>query len=222
MKFRTSGRVVELSHVLEPGKEQYKLEIAMRQRDERQDEPKDIQHDICMWSHVGTHVEYALHFMPEGKDLSQLPLWRLMGPAIVLDFREKETNEPIELDDFQLAGDIQQGDIVITWTGRHNLYRTEASHDRPYVTHEAARWLAEDREIRSLGTDSSGFEVRGGPLDHPNHYLFFDREDPIPVIECMCNLDQLTNQRVDLISLPLMVKGLDAFPVRVIAIDPEA
>lgn len=193
----------------------------MRERDRRADEPKDIQHTITMWSHVGTHVEYALHFMPDGKDLSEMPLWRLFGPAIVLDFRHKEADEPIDLDDFQAAGDLQVGDIVITWTGRDALYRTPQSHDRPFVTKRAAEWLADDREIAALGTDSSGFEVRGGSEDHPNHFIFFDREDPIPVIECMANIDQLAHQRVFLMALPLRVKGLDACPVRIVAIDPR-
>jgi arylformamidase len=192
----------------------------MRTSDERTDKPKDIQHTVTMWSHVGTHVEYALHFMPDGKDLSELPLSRLFGPAVVLDFRHKETNEPIDLEEFHNAGDVRLGDIVLLWTGRNNLYRTPHSHDRPYVTKRAAEWLANDRKIAALGTDSSGFEVRGGTEDHPNHFLFFDREDPIPVIECMTNLEQLTHQRVFLIALPLRIKGLDACPVRVIAIDP--
>jgi kynurenine formamidase len=103
-------------------------------------------------------------------------------------------------------------------TGRHTQYRTPASHDRPYITEEAMRWLVEDRQINCLGTDSSGFEVRG--VDHhPNHRLLTNAA--VPVLECMTNLVELKKQRIFLIALPWPVVGLDACPVRAIAIEPE-
>ncbi len=210
------GRIVELSHVLLPGKEQYKLEI--KPQKERSG-PLSIQYDVLLWSHVGTHVEYALHFLPNGREISSLPIQRLVGPATVVDLRHKQVNEPIDIEDFQAAADIRVGDIVLTWTGRDNQYRTPQSHDRPYVTKRAAEWLADDRKIRALGTDSSGFDVRGGKELEPNHFIFFDREDPIPVIECMAHLGNLSRNRVFLIALPLRIVGLDAWPVRAIAIE---
>ena len=78
------------------------------------------------------------------------------------------------------------------------------------------RGLLEDRKTRLLGTDSSGFEVRGAP-DHPNHTLFF-RYDAA-VLECLRNLGEIRGQRFELIALPLPVRGLDACPVRAIAIE---
>ena len=50
-----------------------------------------------------------------------------------------------------------------------------------------------------------------------NHLLLF--RAGIPVIENLANLDQLTQKRVKTFSLPVPVKGLDAFPLRVIAIE---
>ncbi len=70
-----------------------------------------------------------------------------MGPAVVLDFRVKGVNEAITLEEVKAAGDIQVGDRVMTMTGRHGQYRTPHSHDRPYLTEEAVRWLVEDRKI---------------------------------------------------------------------------
>lgn len=210
------GRIVDLSHLLLPGQEQYRLEVSIR--GEREGQEGDVMSDVCLWSHVGTHVEAPLHFFTHGKDVSQLPLEMFIGPAIVLDFRHKGTSEPITLEDFKAAGDIQIGDRVITWTGRDNLYRTPQSHDRPYVSEEAAHWLIEDRRIKLLGTDSSGFEVRG--VDHhPNHRLFYSHD--VPVIECMANLGALTKQRIYLIALPWRVQGLDASPIRAIAVELE-
>lgn len=211
------GRIVDLTHVLYPGKEQYTLEVS--RRDERQGPEGDILSTVYLWSHVGTHVEAPLHFLTNGGDVSTLPIEKLMGPAIVLDFREKQVNEPITLAEIQAAGDIEVGDRVLTMTGRHTSYRTPESHDRPYITEEAVRWLVEDRRINCLGTDSSGFEVRG-VKDYPNHRLLTNAG--IPVIECLNNLVELRHQRIFLIALPWPVVNLDSCPVRAIAIEPEA
>ena len=210
------GRVVDLTHTLYPYKEQYTLEVS--RRNERHGAEGDIMCTLYMWSHVGTHVEAPLHFLTEGGDTASLPLDKLMGPAIVLDFRHKQVNEPISLAEIQAAGDIQVGDRVLTMTGRHTQYRTPQSHDRPYITEEAMRWLVEDRKINCLGTDSSGFEVRG-VSHHPDHRLLTNAG--VPVLECMTNLVELKKQRVYLIALPWPVVGLDACPVRAIAIEPE-
>lgn len=210
------GRIVDLTHVLHPFKEQYTLEVS--QRDDRQGPEGDIMKTVYMWSHVGTHVEAPLHYLADGGDTASLTIEQLMGPAIVLDFRDKGVSEAITLDDMKAAGDIQVGDRIITMTGRHTQYRTPQSHDRPYITEEAVRWLVEDRKINCLGTDSSGFEVRG--VDHhPNHRLTM--KAGIPVIECLNNLVELRQQRIFLIALAWPVVGLDACPIRAIAIEPE-
>jgi arylformamidase len=213
----THFRIIDLTHVMLPGEEQYTVEV--NQRGEPRTTPTgDIMSDVYLWSHSGTHVEVSLHFYSGGKDTSDFPPETFAGPAIRLDLRHKAVNEPITVADFQKAGDIQVGDIVILWQGRAHQYRTPQSHDRPYVTAEAAEWLALDRKIKLLGTDSSGFEVRG-VKNHPNHHLFFKAGVDIPVVECLCNLEQIPNQRFFFMGLPLPVKGLDASPIRAIALE---
>lgn len=210
------GRIVDLTHVLHPYKEQYTLEVS--RRNERHGAEGDIMSTVYLWSHVGTHVEAPLHFLTDGGDTASIAIERLFGPAIVLDFRHKAVNEAISLAEMQAAGDIETGDRVLIMTGRHTSYRTPASHDRPYLTEDAVRWLVEDRQINCLGTDSSGFEVRG-VSHHPNHRLL--NKAGIPVIECLTNLVELNAPRVFLIALPLPIVNLDATPIRAIAIVPE-
>lgn len=212
-----AGRVVDLTHVLLPRQEQYTLEVS--RRDLRTGAEGDIMSTVYLWSHVGTHVEAPLHFLADGGDAASLELDRLMGPAVVLDFRHKDVGEAIGLEDLMAAGPIEVGDRVITMTGRDHQYRTPASHDRPYLSEEACRWLVEDRRIKALGTDSSGFEVRTGEDRFVNHRMV--NRAGIPVLECLTNLQELRSRRIFLIALPWPVAGLDACPVRAIAIEPE-
>lgn len=212
-------KIIDLTHPLLPGEEQYTVEIKQR-GEPRTTATGDIMHDVHLWSHSGTHVEVSLHFYAGGKATADFPPETFVGPAIRLDFRHKQTNEAITLDDLKAAGDIRERDIVILWEGRDHLYRTKHSHDRPYVTEEAARWLALEKKIKLLGSDSSGFEVRG-VTNHPNHHLFFKEGIDIPVVECLCNLDKIPSQRFFFVGLPIPVKGLDASPIRAIALEFE-
>lgn len=209
-------QIIDLTHVLLPGQEQYTVELKQRGTP-RTNPTGDIMHDVYMWSHSGTHVEVSLHFYSGGKDTSDFPPDTFVGPAIRLDFTRKQVNEPITIEDFKAAGDIRVGDRVFMWQGRDHQYRTPKSHDRPYVTAEAAEWLALDRKIRVLGTDSSGFEVRGVKT-HPNHHLFFKAGVDIPVIECLRNLGAIPTQRFFFSGAPIPCKGLDASPIRALAL----
>lgn len=210
-------KVIDLTHALLPGQEQYTVEL--KQRGVLRDTPtSDIMHDVYMWSHSGTHVEVSLHFYAGGKDTSDFPPEQFVGNAMLLDFRHKQVNEAITLADIRAAGDVQPGDIVILWEGREHQYRTTASHQRPYLDEDAAEWLALDRKIKVLGTDASGFEVRGRN-DHPNHHLFFKPGVDIPVIECLRNLALIPQQRFFFVGMPIPCKGLDASPIRAVALD---
>lgn len=215
-------RVVDLSHTLLPGKEEYRLEVENKFVEEfmpqqhRSEGDWYIMSQLTMWSHVGTHLEAPLHALKEGKDVSEIPLSQLVGEGIILDFSHKGTSESIEREEVEEAGkDIKENDIVIIKTGRDRLYRTSRAHDRPYLSQEAVKWLIQ-KKMACLATDASGFEVRG-IQGNPNHRLLFKND--IPVIEHLTNLDKLTQTRCFLIALPWKVKGLDATPVQVIAIE---
>jgi len=215
-------KVVDLSHTLLPGQEEYKLEVKNKFVDEllpgyhRPEGSWYIMSEVTMWSHVGTHIEAPYHYLKEGMDVSEIPLSRLMGEAVILDFSHKKTNQAIEREELEAIGkEVQEDDIVILKTGLDKNYRTSLAHHRPYLAPEATQWLVE-KKISCLATDASGFEVRG--IDsQPNHELLF--KNNIPVIEHLTNLEKLTKKRVFLIALCWKVRGLDSSPVRVIAIE---
>jgi arylformamidase len=216
--------VIDLTHRLLPSEEQYRLEV--KERGHRTETTGDVQSEVFLWSHVGTHAEAARHFYRDGGDTSDLSLDHFIGPALRVDLRHKQTNEAITVDDFkrasEAAGGIREGDRVFMWQGREGLYRTPHSHDRPYVSEEAAEWLVLDRKIKVLGTDSSGFEVRGERASaYPLHTLFFRAGKEVPMIECMRNLGAIPQDRFFFIGMPLPVKDLDASPIRAVALVPS-
>ena len=216
------GKIVDLSHKLYPGKEEYKLEMKTHFTDElypqykRRENEWYILQEVTLLTHVGTHIEMPYHHIKDGKDASEFPLEKLVGEAIIIDFVHKKKNESIGVDDLKRYDKkIRKGDIVIIKTGRSKFYRTKKAHERPYVTNEAVKWLV-NKKIHCLGIDCSGIEMKG--LDHqPNHTTLLENE--IPLIEYLANLDALKKDRVLLFILPWKVEKLESSPVRVIAIE---
>ena len=222
------GRIVDLSHKLYPGKEEYPLELETHYTDELYPQYKRdadvwyILQDIRMSSHCGTHIEFPYHHNRNGMDAGTFPLERLIGDCVLLDFRHKragdaDTSEAVSLDELQTYDDqIRTGDMVLFNFDCAKFYRTSRSHDRPHISHEGIRWLTLEKKIGLVGSDASGIELKGVP-NQPNHQLLMDHQ--IPIIEFAANLDQLRKTRFTLLALAVCVVGLDSCPVRLIAIE---
>lgn len=216
-------RIVELSHDLLPGEEEYQLNVQNRYVEEllpEYERPPDawyIMSEVHMWSHVGTHMESPFHYLREGQDCAEIPLERVVGEGVLVDFSDKAIGQPITVQDLEERGhDILAGDIVFIRTGLSQNYRTPRSHDRPYFPPESIRWLAE-KKIACLGVDCSGIEKRDEPTQ-PSHELLF--KHGIPLIEHLAGLDQLTRKRFFVVAVPWRVHGLEASPVSVIVFEP--
>lgn len=216
--------LIDLSHKMIPGREEYKLEIKTFQIEElypqyhRLDKDWYIMQNVEMLDHVGTHIESPYHHRKDGWDISQIPLTNLVGEGLKLDFTHKKPNEVISLEEMkEAAGNrIKKGDILLIHTGRDKFYYdVEQAHERPYPSSEAVRWLVK-QEIACIGIDCTGIEVKGLE-DQPNHKILFAAN--IPLIENITKLEEITQERFFVVVLPISIKGLESFPVRMIAIE---
>jgi len=217
-------RIIDLTHSLKPGKEKRKLELKTYFVEEilphikRDKDVWYIMQELTILDHIGTHIEASYHYIKEGIDAARLPLENLVREAVVLDFSYKKPLEKIDVDELSKYNQqIQENDIVLIRTDRSKYYRSKDYSQRPFLTPEAIKWLIQ-KKIGCLGIDASGIEVKGID-DQPNHKLLF--ENGIPLIENLTNLDQIKKDRVLLIVLPLKIEGMDASPLRVVAIEEK-
>jgi arylformamidase len=222
-KVMIKGRIVDLSHRLVPGQEEYGLRLETHDTTELYPQyRKDpdvwyILQDIHMSSHCGTHIEFPYHHNRHGQDAGSFPLERLVCPAVLLDFRHKSPGDAVEQPELVgLEEKIRPGDGVLFHFGCARHYRTERAHERPYIAHEAIRWLIFEKRINLIGSDASGIEIKGVP-NQPNHQLLMDHG--IPIIEFAANLESLERERFTLLALALPVEGLDSCPLRLIAVE---
>jgi len=216
----TKYKIVDLTHVIEPGTGPRPLEIESVAAPEAV--PGGmwyIMHRVSMTlNHVGTHIETPYHVRKEGLDVATVPLERLCGEAVVLDLTFTEPNGVVTLDDVikaaQAAGGVRNGNIVL---GRFD-YTGDPSTNRNFEA-EAIGYLV-DRGMKMMGVDLVGVEL---PSSDPrargqyNHHQLLDND--ICLIEQVANLASLTQPRCTVFALPIPIKGLDSFPCRVIALE---
>jgi arylformamidase len=216
------SRMVELSHVLKPGEEEFTLCLETHNVEdvvdyiERREDIWYILQDIHMSSHVGTHIEMPYHHLKTGADTAQFPVRKLIGQACVLDFSHKRPGDVIERS--EIEGNpvrVEPGDIVFIRTDCDRFFRTARAHERPVVSTEAIQHLV-DVGVGCVGTDATGVELKGTD-DQPNHHLLFSNN--IPIVESATNLGALASARFWVVMLPLAVEGLDSCPIRIMAFE---
>jgi arylformamidase len=217
------GRFVDLSHQLIPGKEEYKLELEtydtseLYPQYEKDKETWYILQEMRMFSHCGTHIEFPYHHNREGMDAAAFPLDRLISDCVLLDFTHKKPGDFVTKEELlEKESGIRNGDSVLFNFNCARFYRTEHSHDRPILDHDAVKWLVEEKKINLVGSDASGIELKG-VKNQPNHQYLMDNE--IPIIEFAAHLNELKKERFTLFVLALNIRGLDSCPVRLVALE---
>ena len=147
------SKLVDLSHVMYPGKEEYGLELETHEAANLypQYEVDDgfwyILQTMHMGSHCGTHIEFPYHHNKDGLHAGNYPLEHLIGSCVLLDFKYKKANDETTLDDLlEHESQIKKDDMILLNFGCSVNYGTSKSHDRPFVSHQGIRWLVEEKK----------------------------------------------------------------------------
>jgi len=211
-------RLIDLTRVIEPTDANTPRKFVVHIHDALEEipdkvRPKDewyVMSNVELMNHVGTHIEAPFHCLKKGADIAQISVSQLAGEALILDLREAEAEGGVTLEQVQAAaekaGGVHPGDIVFGQMGKTSYFSTAA-----------LQWLV-DQGMKLMGVDSGGVELAHDKTHANVNHLILFRAD-IPLIENLTNLDQLTQSRVKVYALPVPVKGLDAFPLRVIAVE---
>jgi kynurenine formamidase len=187
--------------------------------------------------HGGTHLDAPIHFAEGRQTTEQIPLDKLMGPAVVIDVSRQAASNP----DYRLSredvldferrhGRIQSGTIVLLRTGwsRHWPNRKAYLGDDkpgdasnlhfPSYGEAAARLLVEDRKVAALGADVASIDY-GQSRDFMVHRIAAAQN--VPGLENLTGLDQLPARGATVIALPMKIEGGSGGPVRVVALVPK-
>jgi arylformamidase len=163
--------------------------------------------EIQMGMHTGTHVDYPLHMIKDGKTSENEDLLNLIGTCKVLDLTEYDVIDKKVLSQYK----IEEDDFILFKT--KNSFSEDFMFDFVYLDASGAEFL-KNKKVRGVGTDALGIE-RSQP-DHPTHKLLL--EDDIIIIEGL-RLKDIKEAQYEMVCLPLKISQVEAVPARVILID---
>ena len=185
--------------------------------------------------HGGTHLDAPIHFAKGKQTVDQIPIDKLVGPAIVIDVSAAvATDRDYRLSPGDIAaweakhGRIPANSIVLVHTGWGKFWGdkkaylgTDKAGDTsnlhfPGISKEAAALLAE-RKVDAVGLDTPSLD-HGPSRDFAAHRAFAAAN--VYGLENVANLDRLPPIGATLIALPMKIKGGTGGPTRIIAIIP--
>jgi kynurenine formamidase len=216
-------KLYDLTHLIDPEKAVRKFSVKMIGADEvnpnvvRLENQWYIMHEISMVNHLGTHVETPYHLFRDRPDLGSIPPDRYTGPGVLVDLKQVPAKSSITREAVAeaagRAGGLKKGDIAFFNLGYSGAYGTPEYSHSPHFSNGAIRWIVE-QGVKMMGVDAGGVEIPGSE-EHVNHAALFQSD--VLLIENLANLDSLPVSRFTVYAFPLFIKGMDSFPLRVVA-----
>jgi arylformamidase len=168
---------------------------------------------ISLGVHTGTHMDAPKHFIKDGKSIDKLPLETSVGPARVIEIKDKISIKPEELKQHN----IKKGERILFKTvNSPRCWQTDAFvNDFVFVTRDAAQFLV-DAGVILVGVD---YLSVGSPLD-PEKAMRPDTHQillgaGLYLIEGL-NLTAVKAGDYNLVCLPLKLMDAEGSPVRAI------
>ena len=168
---------------------------------------------IELVGNTGTYIDAPFHRFQDGIDLSALPLERLADvEGLVIDAAGRD-GRAIDVGYFR-ESDLR-GRAVLIRTGWDARWRTpQYGEDAPFVTRRAAELLVKAAPAL-VGIDSVNIDdAQDG--SRPAHTLLLGAG--IPVVEHLCNLNELPALGFRFHCVPVKFRGMSSFPVRAYAV----
>ena len=169
-----------------------------------------VTHLVRFDLHSGTHMDAPRHFAPSGSDIAAVPLRVL--PMHVVHVHERRI-------DTTAVPEICEGSAILFHTGwERHAGTSQYFSGFPFLT-EAAAQLLVDRNAALVGLDSPSADDRTDSAVYPAHDTLCGAG--IPIVEGLVNLKAIPfadDAPVYFAAFPLPFEGLEACPVRAVAI----
>jgi len=238
----TTANIVDLTHPLDsdtiywPTDTQgFKLTPIFKGKTEGPEGFFYVAFRFCAPEHGGTHLDAPYHFAEGRKTTAEIPVKRLIGPAVVIDISAKAAKDPdyaLSVDDVTAweaeHGKVPPGAIVLLRTGWSARWPNKLAYlgdDTPGDASNlhfpsygagAARLLV-DRGATVLGVDTASID--NGPS---RNFLVHRIAGAANVagLENLTNLEQLPPTGAWVAALPMKIAGGSGAPARVVAFVP--
>jgi kynurenine formamidase len=193
-------------------------------------------YSFCAAEHGGTHIDAPVHFAEGRNSVDQIPLERLIAPAVKIDVSAKTNTDrdyQIAVADFEAwesqHSRIPDGAIVLLQTGwarywpdRLKYLGTQklgaegvAELHFPGLAPQAAKWLTDNRKINAIGLDTPSIDYGQSQL-FESHRILMGKD--IPAFENVASLDRIPVTGALVVAMPMKIVGGSGGPLRIIAL----
>jgi kynurenine formamidase len=234
--FNPPGRIIDLTHSLDPGNPFWPG-----------DDVRPFQLDTLTTfaqqgylslaystpEHLGTHIDGPNHFAGDRMTVDEISLENFFAPAVKVDIKDEATKNPNyawNRDDLarweQVYGYIPAGAIVFLYTGWSERWKNAKAYknaDKSGVLHfpgfapEAVEFLIKERDIKAIGIDNLSVDP-GHSSDFPVHKILSGAGKY--ALENVANLDQLPPRDFHVIVAPIKIRGGTGGQARIFALLP--
>jgi kynurenine formamidase len=190
---------------------------------------------FCAPEHGGTHLDAPVHFAETGWSVDQIPVQKLVGPAVVVDVAARAAKDrdyrvtaaDIAADE-KAHGGIPRGAIVLLRTGWSSRYPDRKAYfgdDRPGdasnlhfpgLAEDGARLLVR-RGVSGAGIDTASIDY-GPSQDFIAHQVLNGAN--LYMLENLTRLGELPARGATIYALPMKIGGGSGAPARVVAVVP--
>ena len=166
---------------------------------------------IRFGSHTGTHADASRHFFDDGQPVDQIPLDRLIGPALLVSFPDNvRAIGAAELKAHDLRGRTR---ILLRTRNSALLSQKQFVPDYTYLAPDGAEYLV-DKGVELVGIDYLSIEqFHSG--HHRTHRTLLAKS--VVILEGL-DLSAPPPGEYQLICLPLRIEGCDGAPARAVLI----
>ena len=166
---------------------------------------------IRFGSHTGTHADASRHFFDDGQPVDQIPLDRLIGPALLVSFPDNvRAIGATELKAHDLRGRTR---ILLRTRNSALLSQKQFAPDYTYLAPDGAEYLV-DKGVELVGIDYLSIEqFHSG--HHRTHRTLLAKS--VVILEGL-DLSAPPPGEYQLICLPLRIEGCDGAPARAVLI----
>jgi kynurenine formamidase len=189
--------------------------------------------------HGGTHIDAPIHFAQGRQTVDQIPLDRLIGPAVVIDVtQQSDGNADYQVTADDLArferehGAIPDDAIVLLRTGFSRRWPDAARYlgtatrgeegakllHFPGLHPDAARWIVANRRVGAIGIDTASIDY-GQSMLFESHRILYEKD--VPAFENLTALERLPVTGAYVIALPMKIGGGSGAPLRALAVLPQ-
>lgn len=168
--------------------------------------------NLCLDSHVGTHIDAPAHMLKNGKTLDELPISAFNGMALIVHI-----SNPIKIIETQFLmnfeKEINDVEFVLFKTGWSKFWGTEAYFkDFPTLSNDATEWLT-FLNLKGIGFDT----ISADPVESTNwknHFTIF--KNGLIIIENLIFPVGLNKNIGEFSCFPIPYEKADGSPVRAV------